>query len=87
VVEESEDHSVEVPGKVKKKKKSPAKKLAKLKDNDDAEEEDLDRKSIFPIPHTGQDVEEIEKTKASRTSWSIARHRLEGSKLLHQFGW
>jgi len=84
VVEESEDHSTEVFGKVKKKK-SPAKKLAKVKRNADAEgKEDLDRKSIFPIPHTGHDVEEIEKTKASRTSLSIVRHRLEGNKLLYR---
>lgn len=65
VEEESEEHRTHTPEKVKKKKRSPAKKLSKMMSdaNEEEMEEDLDRKTIFPIPHTGQDVEDIEQTK------------------------
>jgi len=47
-----------------KKKKSPTKKINRQASEKeiDFEEEDLDRKSIFPIPRTGADVQDIQQT-------------------------
>jgi CRP-like cAMP-binding protein len=64
----------------KKKKKSPAKKVLRMLGVQDEpeQEEDLDRKSIFPFPRTAEDLQHIKQTKDFTAFTDLRRSAANG---------